>query len=366
MPLTASHDVPAWWPTLFEQLDDPSIFLSAAWMNSWLAVFGSGFSGYWICWEAGGELVGGCLLLLRTVRLRGLPMHAVFLNTTENTSERSPLAEFNQVLCRPGFERPIAASLADFVNRLRWTQFHLPAHEDSQFCREFIARLSSSWRSVHQLPAPYVDFVKHREQSFDTLISANTRAQIRRTSRGFEQRHGAVKLQAASNCEQALQYLEELARLHNATWQARGKSGAFAGTAYLEFHRRLLPQLWRTGGVDLLRMRAGDVDIGYLYLLLDGRRVCFFQSGFAYESDPKIKPGSLMHKLAIEHYCERGYREYDFLAGDARYKRSFAKSERLLYWTVLYRRSCLAYLLKTAKFLRDRWRLSEASRKISR
>ena len=66
-------------------------------------------------------------------------------------------------------------------------------------------------------------------------------------------------------------------------------------------------------------------------------KVFFFQSGFDYELDPARSPGMLTHALAIEHYRGRAMQEYDFLAGDARYKRSLANRCRDLHWAVLYK-----------------------------
>jgi CelD/BcsL family acetyltransferase involved in cellulose biosynthesis len=59
------------------------------------------------------------------------------------------------------------------------------------------------------------------------------------------------------------------------------------------------------------------------------------------------------HELAIDHYRRAGEREYDFLAGDARYKRTLAKSFRTLHWTVVYRNAAWIRLLFA---LRDRMR----------
>jgi CelD/BcsL family acetyltransferase involved in cellulose biosynthesis len=105
----------------------------------------------------------------------------------------------------------------------------------------------------------------------------------------------------------------------------------------MRFHQALVRRLWEANAVDLLRLSAGDADIGYLYNFKARGKVYAFQSGFAYAPDARLKPGLVTHACAMEHYARDGWREYDFLAGDARYKRSFASRSRTLLWTTTYR-----------------------------
>ena len=52
----------------------------------------------------------------------------------------------------------------------------------------------------------------------------------------------------------------------------------------------------------MLRITAGGRIIGYLYNFVHAGHVYNYQSGFAYEDDPVVKPGFVSHYLAIEHY----------------------------------------------------------------
>jgi CelD/BcsL family acetyltransferase involved in cellulose biosynthesis len=188
-------------------------------------------------------------------------------------------------------------------------------------------------------PAPYVDLAALAGDDFETSLSGNSRSQIRRSRKLYSERSGPIALTSASTLEEALSWLRELARLHNARWEAKGMKGSFAHAAVLDFHERFIRRMWPLGSVDLVRVRAGDEDMGYLYNFLVEGKVLFFQSGFAYVDDARFKPGLLTHSFAIAHYLAKGMREYDFLAGDARYKRSLGKSLRTLYWSVVYRRN---------------------------
>ena len=74
----------------------------------------------------------------------------------------------------------------------------------------------------------------------------------------------------------------------------------------------------------------GLIGIGFCVIYNASGIVNFAQGMFV------MLGGMLTHALAIEHYRQRAMREYDFLAGDARYKRSLANSSRDLHWTVVY------------------------------
>ena len=55
--------------------------------------------------------------------------------------------------------------------------------------------------------------------------------------------------------------------------------------------------------------------------------VAFYQSGFRYEADNRLKPGLVTHALVIQACLDRGLDVYDFLASEvagSRYKQSLA------------------------------------------
>lgn len=219
-------------------------------------------------------------------------------------------------------------ALADSaLGRLRWVLSGLPT-ETASTLRD-LRRL----RVTARRPAPFLDFgrLPTNVEVTDTL-SANLRQQLRRAQRGWE-RFGPLGIERAAGPVEAERFLTALADLHQATWRARGKPGAFAEPFFGRFHRTLLERAGPDQSLDVLRITAGDRVIGYLYNLVHRGWVAAYQSGFAYGPDTdRLHPGLVCHLLAIEHYRRAGMRLYDFLAGDARYKRSFANAARELVW----------------------------------
>jgi CelD/BcsL family acetyltransferase involved in cellulose biosynthesis len=96
--------------------------------------------------------------------------------------------------------------------------------------------------------------------------------------------------------------------------------------------RRTFP----SGGTQLLRISAGEV-VGVIYSFIRRGKVYFYQSGLRYTDDKRLSPGMVANAGAINHFLAAGCREYDFLAGNAQYKKSLSTHSRELDWLVLQR-----------------------------
>ncbi len=181
--------------------------------------------------------------------------------------------------------------------------------------------------------APRVDIGALQKPYLDTL-SANARSQIRRSMRLYGQ---DLRIDCAAGPEQALSWFDEMVALHQAAWQRRGKPGAFAADSIIAFHHALIGRAHPHGSAELLRITAGGKTLGILYTFISGNRVLLYQSGFAYDSDARLKPGLVCHSLAIETYATRGLHHYDFLGGVDRYKKTLAHAGENLHWAILYK-----------------------------
>jgi CelD/BcsL family acetyltransferase involved in cellulose biosynthesis len=142
-----------------------------------------------------------------------------------------------------------------------------------------------------------------------------------------------LAIERAEALPQAEAWLDGLAALHQASWTARGQPGAFANPFFRRFHQALLARGFTDGEIDLLRVTAGSLIIGFLYNFRYRGRSLAYQSGFDYDGAGRHeKPGLTCHHLAIRLAASRGAACYDFLAGDDRYKRSMADRADMLHW----------------------------------
>ena len=223
----------------------------------------------------------------------------------------------------------------------------LPLLDGHRFRRRVIAETGSArvdLAAVRASGRPYV-----------ATLGPNTRSQIRRACRLYDER-GGLRLDAAQDVDEALAYFAAAGPLHQARWEARGKPGAFASPHYVDFHQRLIRAAWSSGAVDLLRVSAGDEPIGYLYNFVHRGTVYFYLSALRYEADNRLKPGLVTHALAIQHYVDRGLATYDFMAGASRYKASLGQPGPAILHLRLEPPGLKLHLLDLARRCRDQAR----------
>ena len=134
------------------------------------------------------------------------------------------------------------------------------------------------------------------------------------------QKRGQLEVARARDVPEALRFLDGLKDLHQGYWNSRGEPGAFSYPFFERFQLRLIQSCLSRGTVEILRISVGTDAIGYVYNLVYRGHVYQYQTGFLYESDPRLKPGLVSHCLCIDRHLEDGSKVYDFMAGEARYK----------------------------------------------
>jgi CelD/BcsL family acetyltransferase involved in cellulose biosynthesis len=260
--------------------------------------------------------------------------------------------EHNGVLLANGAEHLLPACLRSILAESGATRLLLPGVDDAHL--QAARAAGAAMRVINSQQAPFVDLAAL--PNFLGTLSANTRYQLRRSTRRLEAR-GALVLHRADTVSQAYGVLDDLARLHQATWTARGRPGAFANPDFRRFHHALIAEALPRGEIDLLRITAGATLIGCLYNFRHRGHVLAYQSGFDYAaSHSHEKPGLTCHHLAIEAALADGMTRYDFLAGEDRYKSSLTQQATTLHWLDLAPRWSLHGMAIRAKAAATRGR----------
>lgn len=227
-----------------------------------------------------------------------------------------------------------AACCAPLSGRLRRTSRCIILNGVGPDALEAAQRTGLPMLARRSVKAPFVDLEALRADRRDYLsaLSANARYQLRRSDRAF----GELVRRRACSQEEALDFLEELVTLHQATWRRRGQPGAFDERFFTRFHWELIRRGLDRGEIALLRLASSSGVVGLLYNFEWRGAVSAYQSGFDYPGAGRHqKPGLTCHHAAIEDAAARGFTRYDFLAGADRYKRSLATSEAVLHWAEL-------------------------------
>ena len=330
------------WRALLAATGEPSAFLSEIWIETWLETFAERMRTAALIWRDSEGQEIGCVLLSRGAgRFGPFRVSRSFLNASGAPEVG---CDHNDVLALEGYRAEIIDDLARVVLGLGADEFALQGVRDTLF-EEMRTRWPSRTWTGHGSESPYVDLAKVRAsgEGYLAQLSSNTRSQIRRSIRLYEERSGEACVEIAGNPEEAVAWLDELVELHESTWQERGEAGAFRGEAR-EFHRALIRSTVPNSGrdelrSDIVRVRFGEETIALLYNTVYRGRVSFYQSGVRYADDRKLKPGLVAHVLAVDRYLASGEVEYDFLGGEpqpVQYKRSLSTDVRSLYWARLH------------------------------
>ena len=340
------------WARLHAADRRSTFFLSPLWVDTWLSVFGNDLHIEFACFCSNGATEG--IALIASNKKKGpLAIKKYFLNTA-GEQRGSPMLEHNALLCRPELLDSFAGALSEYADTLNWDEWvfnGVRASDMELLCERFKGAPDLQWQ-----PAPFVDLevLRNSNASFLASLSSNTRQKIRRSIKLYEQQ-AELNVSFARDQEEALTYFAELMRLHQALWQARDKTGAFSDPAFLSFHEAIIKAGTPSTDYDVIRVSCGEATIGVVYNLIFNGHISYYQSGFEYQSDNRIKPGLVCHSLVVQYALDQGYKEYDLLAtanGGSQYKTSLANAERLLAWAS-YRRISpkfkLAQALKRAK-----------------
>jgi CelD/BcsL family acetyltransferase involved in cellulose biosynthesis len=326
-----------------QQRSRHSFFTSWGWVKCWLECLPQSIHPQALIAENSNGIVGLGLMNHRRRRRRKVVVsNGLFLNETGVDELDALTVEHNGLLADSAIAPDVKRACLEFLlNQVSdWDELVVSGVDaDGNLSQCLDSPPAGIRRQVIKEYACYtVNLAALRESRADYLskLSSNTRQQVRRAMRLCEQA-GPLQLVEAASLADANLFYEEMKRLHEVYWHAKGQPGAFANEFCDRFHRQLISDRWPHGEIQLLRVHAGSDLLGYLYNFAYDGRIYSYQSGFRYDDDPKRKPGMICHVLAVQHNVARGAAVYDFLGGDARYKESLSTESTVLRWLVWQR-----------------------------
>lgn len=343
------------WQDL-ERRSRPSVFLSWQWIGVWLAVYKP--SGRLLRVYDGDRLVGACIVVNAVERRHGLlKSRSLRLHQTGQPFEDQIWIEYNGVLAESAYEREVTRCCLQYLcgQDEQWEEWVIGAIDAQD--ADFYASTSGLSKHVRwEAPCYGVDLTQldARQQHYLATLTGNTRYQIRRSMRLYQER-GGLRLSRPESLDEALRAFDGIGPRHLARWGDGKNESGFANPDFVRFHRTMIEQHWASGGVDLVSIWAGQERIGTFYNLVYDKVVYFYLSGLKVEDDNKLKPGLVGHALSIEHYRVRGFRYYDFMGGDERYKIQLGSKHRDLVQISLQRDRIKFRLEDAARQAKRRW-----------
>lgn len=330
-PLTQVDDLGSRWRAL-EVRAEGSFFLGWTWMGSWLAA--TGVEPELLAVRSGGEDLA-LALLGRTQRRRLLGnVETLWLNQSGDATADRCFIEYNGLLTAPEAPDGVAEAVLDFLAENReWRALRLGgvAAKEGLINAGVLRRRTL----VDESPAWFVDLhaVRAVDGDYLSLISANSRSQIRRSARDYGE--GQAKVEIAAGIPQAEDWLGDMRALN----RDRHDDNAWEDAGFRAFARQMVLSGMERGEVELLRISQNGHLLGHLLNFLWRGQAMNYQSAFAPGLTSKAKPGLMCHAAAVARYAAMDLDRYSLLAGKDRYKQSLATGHDMLQWWDLDRYS---------------------------
>lgn len=305
-----------------------SCFLSWEWISAWLqANFAANEQVIVVQASKNGFIVG---LAIFSIRLKktflGKRLKQLWLNRTGCEQKDQIWIEHNDFLTTRSDATAIRKLMFNaLLSRQDWWDeifIGLSTHsvidslyQEHQFMRELIH--SPSFSADISQCSTLDDYLQ--------TLSKNTRSQLNRSRRGLDAA-GKVSLTRAETEIEKRQYLSEISTLHIEKWGPTLHGSGFSNSLFVEFHENIIFNDTTNQYSRLYKLSQNGQSLGYVYLLLNKDIWSFYLSAIEFHSDPKIKIGLVLHSMIIEEAIQAGVSTYDFLAGDAQYKKSLTNS----------------------------------------
>ncbi len=313
-----------------EALASGSFFLGWTWTGAWLESYPIRPDLLCVSDDAGADVALALIGHAMQPRLLGRAA-TLLLNQSGNAQADRPFVEYNGLLAATGSEKAAAGmALSAIGGRHDWRVLKLSgiAADSALLQADHRRAVRHDVSPVYQVD---LDAVRGAGGDYLSLLSANTRSQIRRA---IKDRGGALPaIEVVTDAVAIDAGLAEMTALNT----GRHADNAWDDPAFIGFVRALLVRGLTNGEVELLRFSDANGLVGLLVNFIYRGRAMNYQSAFVAPTGAKDKPGLLCHAAAVARYADAGQRLYSLLAGKDRYKQSLATGEESLEWWALER-----------------------------
>lgn len=340
------------WSDLERSVPSAPLVARWPWTDTWLTHYGDAVHHRFAVLRRDGRPCGAALLVRGTARRSRIRLRTLHIGTAGGPMRDDVVVERNGLLCAPEDLDLVSGAL---MRRLRAEPGFDELRLDGMRSTDFTALSHAEPSLVGTVrQSPIVDLAAVRRDGGDVtaVLPGKAAYHVRRSLRVL----GEVHTEWAATAEEADDIFDELVALHQARWRSAGEPGAFASTRRLGFARDLIPRLLPQCEIQLFRIRSADATVGCLYNLLDGGDVLFWQGGLLQTDDNRCKPGYVAHTQCMQACLEHGADVYDYLCGEARYKRELSTGERELVWARGLRHGARSALAEGLQRARDRLR----------
>lgn len=326
------------WQDLLARSEAAAPMLGPDWLITWWGVFGAA-DGRKLrvgLFRDGRRLVGVAPLSLRRHVYRScIPFRRLESLGTGESEVDEICSEYVGLLAHRGFESAVARTLARALgeNRFgRWDELVMPSMNAEtsvpRLLHDELGRCGIPTTSRVVTKAPYIPLPATWSE-YLAALSPSHRGLVRRSLQAFDDwSGGAYELDCVRSRDDLDRGFEALRSLHTERWSHDNPGGLFASARFTAFHRGVMPKMLASGALELLTLLVRSEPVAVQYNLIQDGRVYFYQGGRRLDVPRGIRPGTVLHALAIQRAIAAGRTEYDFLAGTQRYKLELSLAAR--------------------------------------
>jgi len=315
------------WDELLNHSEQCCFFLRWAWNRLWWRTYAPPKSRLFLitCSDEYGRLFGVAPFYWRRAAGVSRLREVLFLGTGVSVKT----SEYLDIVSREGYAQAVAETIAGFLRQNddwdRLWLWNIPA--ESKILPYFQKALGAGVLAKLCDRSNYVDTRSTWEAVRSRMSGDHLRRNIDRLSRKLFREH-TCEFRLVDMPEDLDRVTDDLVRLHQARWQAKGGTGSFAMSEFERFMR------------EAIRFSLTDRRLRFWILVVDGKcraaLVAFvdygiahyFQSGF----DPdyaKLSLGRVMLRLCIRDCIEaKDINAFDFMGGGAAYKDQWSNTTR--------------------------------------
>ncbi len=319
-------DLESQWDALLGASSSNAVFLCWDWLDTWLKIYGSG--GKWavlVAEDMEGNLLGSAPMMIdRGSRAPGKWIRRLLLLG----QKADTASEYLDWIIHSGHEAEVSQAFIHFVFNDMGREWDIIQFDAMRGNSSTIPFLISAFkkRGIALLPlqistAPFVS-LPDTWKEFMAQRSSTSRQRWNK----FNRDHHVVIRSVGKNLTVSAG-MEIIRRLNALRWGDARQS--FLSERYVRFHDQIAERFHKKGFLILLFLEVdGDIIAGRYDFSYGGKGWCF-QGGWQPDLE-HLRPGRMMMTTMMEYCISQGLQEYDFLGGEASYKKEWSDGERTI------------------------------------
>lgn len=313
---------------------DVHIFQTYEWQRIWWKIFGGNNRLHILLFRDQEQMVGIMPMFFDYYRIFGFPVYRCLrmigsrIIKPEEGSVPVELAfsDYLSAIVHPDYKQEVNRSLRYYLRTISETCDEIILEEvpENSLLSDYLLpkfEEDSNWQcsTKNASVCPQINF----PETWDDLLSnlsSNARYQIRRDIRRITDDE-IFELQTARTREEVKQAFDNLVTFHQRRWHNLGQPGIFADKRILEFFREVTMKFHEKGWLSFRTLTAEGECVAVDLLFKFKGTLYMVQRGFDDTSKyNEYGPGNVLLYSVIKEAIQGGYKKYDFLRGEEKYK----------------------------------------------